>query len=515
MTMPLVPIPNGVPQDVTRIERQEFGGVETRDVVETSSVAVAAQARAAIEASFVMAMRYPRSWDQVRAKLLGACERPLFADAAIFAKPVGKQQNENTGEWEDKIIEGLSIRFAEEAARNMRNLDIDSFGLYDDSRKKIVKFVVTDLESNVKWSKTVTVMKTTERRKLKKNQQPLGSRLNSYGELVYIVEATADDVAKQEGAEASKAWRDGILKNIPADIKEEAMAKCYATLENRMAVDPDGERKKLLDSYLAIGVDPLSLRDYVGHDLKTLSPAELIKLRKLFVAIRDGEVTWGDVLEGKIEHIEKKAADEAAAEIKAKREAEKAKPQGSAISEATQRARAEREAAKPAAAATPQPAAKPSAPPAKGPADGLDTISPVELDNLRSEVARLAAEAEMSNEEVSMWWEKDELSQLNHEELRSSAAKLRARLAQMKAAAVPAAVAPEQAPKFVASTAKQRRDIAVAATGAHIQIADVCKWFGAASTAELSREQADEALAKIRTVTGEEVEDPEPGTNDE
>jgi hypothetical protein len=433
MTTPdLVTIPNGI-QDPTRIERQEFNGIESRDVVETSSVAVAAQARASIEASFVMAMRYPRSWDQVRAKLLGACDRPLFADAAIFAKPVGKQQNEKTGEWEDKVIEGLSIRFAEEAARNMRNLDIDSFSLYDDSRKKIVKFVVKDLESNVTWCKTVTVQKTTERKKLKKNQTPLGSRMNSYGDLVYIVEATPDDVAKQEGAEASKAWRDGILKNLPADIKEEAMAKCYSTLENRMAVDPDGERKKLLDSYLAIGVDPQSLREYVGHDLKTLSPAELIKLRRLFVAIRDGEVTWGDVLEGKVEHIEKKAAEEAAAEIRLKREAEKAKakPPGSAIADATAKAKAEREAGK-APAATAQTAAKASPPPAKASAEGQAPPPSIELDNLRSEAARLASTAEMSNEEVCLWYEKDELSELTRAELEGAVARLKAKVAQQE-----------------------------------------------------------------------------------
>ncbi len=47
--------------------REDFGGTTSNLAVqETASTAVAAQAKAMVEARYVMAMRRPRQWDQVR-----------------------------------------------------------------------------------------------------------------------------------------------------------------------------------------------------------------------------------------------------------------------------------------------------------------------------------------------------------------------------------------------------------------------------------------------------------------
>jgi hypothetical protein len=279
------------------VARQEFGGSTLEVRGETSASAMAAQAKAAVESAYIMAMRRPRDIDQVRVRLLKACSRPVFADAARYERPVGKEKNEETGQWEDKIAEGLSIRFAEEAARNMGNLDVDSITLYDDARRKIVKFYAIDLETNTKWAKTITIEKIKEQRNLRKGQQAVGERINSYGDRVFIVEATPDDVTKKEGAEGSKAWRDQILRHVPADIKEECLQKIRQTVTDQAAKDPEGEKKKILDAFAGIGVEPVQLKEYVGHDLATLSPSEIVTLRGVFTAIRDGQVTWTTVLD--------------------------------------------------------------------------------------------------------------------------------------------------------------------------------------------------------------------------
>ena len=288
-----------------------FGERSVAVQAETSSTAVAAQQTAMVQAAFIMAERRPRDFDQVRYQLLKTCKRPRFAEAAMYHKPVGKEFNEETGQWEQKIAEGLSIRFAEEAARNMRNLRIDSFTLWDDPKKKIVKFVVLDLESNTEWSKTVTIEKTTERKKLKKGQTPLGSRMNSYGDQVFIVEATQEEITKREGAEASKAWRDGILKNMPADIKEECLDEVKKVIADDTAADPEAAKKKILDGFAALNVTPVQLREYVGHDLSTLNPAELTELRTIFASVRDGETTWAELADAREEVRSEKAATEA------------------------------------------------------------------------------------------------------------------------------------------------------------------------------------------------------------
>jgi len=72
--------------------RQDFGGTSsTLAAQETASAYVAAQAKAVVEARYVMALRRPRQWDQVRQDLLKECKRPSFANnkSAYYRKPIG------------------------------------------------------------------------------------------------------------------------------------------------------------------------------------------------------------------------------------------------------------------------------------------------------------------------------------------------------------------------------------------------------------------------------------------
>jgi hypothetical protein len=291
------------------VVRRGFDSEEIEVRGDVVSIAMAAQARAQVEAAYVMAMRNPRDMDRVRVKLLKATQRRRFAEAGRYLRPVGREKNKQTGRWEEKIAEGLSIRFAEEAARNMGNLHLDSFVVYEDNRKKVVKFVVTDLETNTHWARTRTIEKTKEKKKLWEDEEPIAQRINSQGEVTFIVEATADDVTKREGAEASKAFRDGILKNLPADIKEECLEAIQKTIASEATVDPDGEKKRILDAFASVGVEPDHLKAYLGHELATVSPAELVKLRGIFTSIKEGTTNWGDVMAAKQDADDANASD--------------------------------------------------------------------------------------------------------------------------------------------------------------------------------------------------------------
>lgn len=270
------------------IARQEFGGQELAVQAETASVAVAAKAKATVEARFTMALHRPRDIDQARVRLLKECKRPGFADAAIYSKPIG-----------GKAIEGPSIRFVEAAIRCMTNVDQETTAVYDDSSKRIVRVSVTDLEANVTYSKDVNVEKVVERKTLKEGQEAISSRRNSYGSLVYLVAATDDDMLNKENALVSKALRTQGLRVIPGDLVDEAMAICRATLENKVAGDPDAEKRKLVDAFAAVGIQPVDLKDYLGHDLGTIVPAELVELRKVYAGLKEGDSTWAQVVEAK------------------------------------------------------------------------------------------------------------------------------------------------------------------------------------------------------------------------
>lgn len=282
---------------------------------ETAASAAAAQSKALVEARYTVAMHRPRDMDVVREKLLKECRRPSFAESAQYRKPVGKKKNEATGQWEQQYIEGPSIRFAEAAIRCMGNIVVQEVTTYDDDEKRIIELGVTDLEANVPITTSITVQKTVERRKKKDGDEVIRERTNSYGDTLYILRATEDELLNKKNALLSKAIRTNGLRLLPGDIVDECMAVALKTAQNADAQDPDAARRKLLDAFASLNVSAEDLKRYIG-DLTKLSPKDLAELRALHAAIKDGETTWRAAWDAKFPPEDKqgpKASDDIAA----------------------------------------------------------------------------------------------------------------------------------------------------------------------------------------------------------
>lgn len=259
--------------------------------IESAASSSAAKAKAMVEARYIMAMRNPRNWDQVRQDLLKECRRPSFADnkSAYYVKPIGDG------------VEGLGIRFVEVAIRCMKNISVDTEMIFEDESKEVHRVEVTDLESNVPLGSSVPVSKYVERSKPADDGSFISSRKNSWGKTVYLVPAKGDDLLNIRGALISKAMRTLGLRLIPGYLQDEAIDIIKAVRLDKAAQDPDAERRKILDAFLEIGVKAVELAEYLGHDIAACSPAEMVNLRGLYGAIRDGEATWVSVLENKAE----------------------------------------------------------------------------------------------------------------------------------------------------------------------------------------------------------------------
>ena len=178
----------------------------------------------------------------------------------------------------------------------MTNLLVETPAIYDDHEKRILRVAVTDLESNTTYHKDVTVSKTVERKKLRKGQEPLGVRTNSFGDRLYIVRATDDEILNKEGALVSKALRTLALRVLPGHLVDEAMEVVHQTLREEAAKDPKEVRKKLIEFFRLVGVSESDLTNYIGHSLEGLTPEEIKDLRLLWMSIRDGEVTWEEAM---------------------------------------------------------------------------------------------------------------------------------------------------------------------------------------------------------------------------
>lgn len=289
---------NGAPgAGMTRTDG--IGGGSLARAAETASSASAAMARAHVEARFVMARANPRDIDETRVRILKECRRPGFAEVARYSIPRG-----------GKKIEGPSIRLAEVCARYLGNLEVASPVVYEDDDKRLVRCSVTDLESNATYSADLAISKTVERRNADKldPSQILGTRRNSFGDVVYIVRASDDELLQKHNALVSKTIRTLIFRIVPGDIVDEAEDVAIQTLRSRDTADPDGARKKLVDAFAAMNVMPNMLKELIGHDVGTCAPAEIQELRQVYVALKEGHATWTEIMTGK-----KKADADAAA----------------------------------------------------------------------------------------------------------------------------------------------------------------------------------------------------------
>ena len=270
--------------------RQDFGGTEqTGALVETASSAVAAQAKAMVEARYVMALQRPRNWDQVRQDLLRECRRPSFAHnkSAFYRKPIGEG------------VEGLGIRFVEVALRCMKNILVETTMVYEDANKEVHRVAVTDLESNLTYPLDVRVARTVERSRPADDGSYISVRKNSWGKNVFTVPATDDDLLNKRAALISKAVRTLGLRVIPGDLQDEAEEIIKSIRMNEAAKDPDAERKKIIDAFDSINVRAADLTEYLGHSIDTCSPQEIVSLRGLYGAIKDGEATWKEAMDNK------------------------------------------------------------------------------------------------------------------------------------------------------------------------------------------------------------------------
>jgi hypothetical protein len=293
-------------------------------VQDTASTAVAAQAKALVEARYIMAVRRPRDMDVVRERMLKECCRPSFAAVARYVKPIGKDR----AKWPT----GPSIRFAEAAIRNMTNITVEVMTVYDDREKRIVRVTVTDLEANVPYFQDVTITKTIERRQAKEGDTVLSTRTNSYGDKLYILEATDDDIVNKQQALISKAIRTLGLRLIPGDIIDECMDQVLVTQKNADAEDPDAAKRKLFDAFHGLGVQAGQLKEYLGHDAASLAPKELSDLRALYAAIRDGDATWRDVMDQRAAAAEAKTTSlDAVRAVTAAKKSGKAAPAPAAV----------------------------------------------------------------------------------------------------------------------------------------------------------------------------------------
>ena len=276
-------------------------------VANTYENALAAQAKAMVEARYIMAMRNPRNMRNVREQVLSESARPSFANgkSTLYSRKIGGQ-----------MIEGLGIRFVEMAVRAMSNVLIETIMVFEDDARELHRVTVTDLESNVTYPMDVRIDKTVERRYPADDGSYISFRKNSYGKNVYRVAATEDDLQNKRGALISKATRTLGLRVLPGDLCDEAEAIIRKTRQASIVNDPNAVAN-IIKSFAELEISERDLANFLQKQVKDATNDDVLLLRSIYSTVRDGEATWDSYVVKEPQHGEPSRTPETAAQYRA------------------------------------------------------------------------------------------------------------------------------------------------------------------------------------------------------
>lgn len=216
------------------------------------------RAQAEVQSAIVLAKKFPRNQMEALERILIACQRPGLADQSLYSYSRGGTE-----------ITGPSIRLAEAIAQNWGNLQFGIKELEQRPGESTVEAFCWDLETNVKQTKTFQVK---HERFTKKGSYALSDPRDIY-----------ETVANQ-GARRLRAC---ILGIIPGDVIDSSVAQCEQTLKAKADTSPDA-LKKLLDAFAGYKVTKEQIEKRIQRRLDTITPAQLIQLRKVFNSLKDG-----------------------------------------------------------------------------------------------------------------------------------------------------------------------------------------------------------------------------------
>jgi hypothetical protein len=239
---------------------------------QSTAVTTVEQSRAIqeIKAQVVLARHFPRNIMQARAKILEECQRPRFAEIALYQYPRGKKKN-SAGQWVANIVAGPSIRLAEVMARSFTNM---KFGIRVMSRRDGMSDVQTyawDMESNVIETRDFIV----------KHERKSGDK---------TVKLTDDrDIYEMEANQGARRMRACILALIPKDIQDEAQEEVDKTTMNNLQGEAGVDRiKKMVDKFADLDVTQKMIEEKFGVKLKSLDIKHWAELGRIYNSLKDG-----------------------------------------------------------------------------------------------------------------------------------------------------------------------------------------------------------------------------------
>jgi hypothetical protein len=235
---------------------------------QAGTVAAVAREEAELKAAIVLARSAPRDEAAAYTRIMKSCERPAFAEGALYRFPRGGQS-----------VEGPSVDLAREMARCWGNIRYGLRIVTEDDDRVHIKGYAFDLETNNcveaedKFAKLV----------MRKNRQ------TNRTEWVKPDERDLRELVNRRGA---ICVRNAILQLLPPDIVDDARDKVAETMKRaasgEIKQDKAAAIRRMALAFSEHGVTTEMLTEYLGHELALVNEDELAKLRGIFKSLADG-----------------------------------------------------------------------------------------------------------------------------------------------------------------------------------------------------------------------------------
>jgi hypothetical protein len=257
----------------------------TQHTTPQTDMMVARQAQE-VQVAMLAAKKFPRDEMYALERIKKSCQRVQLAENAIYQYPRGGQQ-----------VSGPSIRLAEAIAQNWGNMESGVIELENNGGSSTMMSYAWDLETNTRDAKIFTV---EHKRDTKKGSYELTDARDIY-------EATANFAARRKRA--------CILSVVPADVVDIAVAECRKTLSDTDKRPVAQILKEMLKYFKELGITKDQLEAYLDKKVADLLKEDLIDLRGIYKAIKDGQAKVTDYFKPK--DPTKSANDEARERLKA------------------------------------------------------------------------------------------------------------------------------------------------------------------------------------------------------
>lgn len=213
-----------------------------------------------VQGAIYMAKQFPRDQFEASNKIIKMCGRKSLAQVSQYTFPRGGQK-----------INGPSIRLAEAIAQAWGNIDYGIIELSNSNGLSEMMAYAWDLETNVRRSMVFSVK---HERDTKTGKTVLNDNRDIY-------ELTAN-----MGARRVRAC---ILGVIPGDVVDEALAVCNKVLVEGESKNFDDSLKNMLLTFEKVHkVTRQQIEEYIGYSIANFNAEDLVKLKGIHDAIKDG-----------------------------------------------------------------------------------------------------------------------------------------------------------------------------------------------------------------------------------